>query len=157
MERADAAEPERMLRRSAAPVVDESLPVLDPAPLLGLCNEAGDTVAQRFFTEYLNLLPTRVSRVIGGLSSSDLEASKEAVASLKVSSAMAGATRMEHYCRELEAGLAARRVPDAADSLLSMSRISRLILQDARREWRKQGAGSGAIGGNASGPGVALN
>jgi HPt (histidine-containing phosphotransfer) domain-containing protein len=128
--------------------VDESLPVLDPTPLLALADEAGDAVAQRFLVEYLNLLPARVSRVIGGLSSSDVESSRDAVVSLKVSSAMAGATRMEHYCLELEDRLTARTMPDAAAALLSMSRISRLLLQDIRGPGgNSERAGSGTIGG----------
>lgn len=91
--------------------MDESLPVLDPAPLLALADQTGDAAAHRSHTEYLNLLPTRVSAVVGCLGRNDVEASKDAVVSLKVSSVMAGAVRMEHYCRELEETLLPRVCP----------------------------------------------
>ncbi|MBT2522383.1 Hpt domain-containing protein [Arthrobacter sp. ISL-28] len=133
MERTDTAEPSSALLRDAAPILDESLPVLDPAPLTVLVDDAGDTAAQRFFSEYLDLLPARVSKVIGGLTSSDVAASRDAVVSLKVTSAMAGAVRMEHYCRQLEERLAARRLPDAAAVLIGMSKTSRLILHEGGR------------------------
>ena len=133
MERVDTAEPSSAHRQDLTPAMDESLPVLDPEPLLVLADDAGDTAAQRFFSEYLDLLPTRVSRVIGGLTSSDVEASREAVVSLKVTSAMAGAVRMEHYCRQLEDRLAVRRLPDAAAVLVRMSKTSRLTLHEGGR------------------------
>lgn len=139
MEPTDAAEPDPLLRPGAAPEPDEALPVLDPAPLKSLVDVAGDGAAQRFLAEYLDLLPSRVSMVIGGLSSRDMKASMEAVVTLKVSSAMAGAVRMEHYCRELEDSLAAREVPDAAKVLMGMSRTSRLTLQDVHRAGMKPG------------------
>jgi hypothetical protein len=113
--------------------MDESLPVLDPAALLYLIDQAGETAAQRFFDEYLDRLPCRVSRVAGCLSSSNVEADKEAAASLKVTSAMAGAIRREHYCRDLEDTLAARKVPDAAAVLIRLSRTSRLFLHEVRQ------------------------
>lgn len=87
---------------------------LDPAPLAARADDAGDTAAQRFFAAYLDLLLSRVSKIIGNLTSSDAGASREAVVSLNVTSAMAGAVRMEHYCRQVEDRLAVRRLPDAA-------------------------------------------
>ena len=54
MERADTAEPPSTLLRSAAPVLDEFPPVLDPTPLEDLSDDAGDAAAQRFFAEYLD-------------------------------------------------------------------------------------------------------
>jgi HPt (histidine-containing phosphotransfer) domain-containing protein len=133
MERADTAEVSSALRRDAAPVVDESLPVLDAAPLLDLADHADARAAQRFLADYLDLLPSRVAKVIGCLSSSDVKASRDAVVSLKVTSAMTGAVRMERYCRELEDRLAAGRLPDAAAVLVVMSKTSRLILHECRR------------------------
>jgi HPt (histidine-containing phosphotransfer) domain-containing protein len=100
-----------------------------------LAEDAGDGVAQRFIEEFLDLLPARVSRVVRCLSSSDLAASRDAVVSLRVTSAMAGALRMEHYCRQLEDALANRALPDAAAVLLGMSKTSRLILHEAGRAW----------------------
>lgn len=135
MERADMAELTSALRRDVAPVVDESLPVLDAAPLLDLADHADARAAQRFLAEYLDLLPSRVSKVVGCLSSSDVKASRDAVVSLKVSSAMAGAVRMERYCRELDVKLAAGQLPDAAAVLVVMSKTSRLILHEYHRAW----------------------
>ena len=96
-----------------------------------LSDDAGDAAAQRFFAEYLDLLPTRVSKVIGGLTSGDVVASRDALVSMRVTSATAGAVRMEHYCRQLEARLAVRELPDAAAVLAWMSKASRLILHEA--------------------------
>lgn len=45
-------------------MLDESLPVLDPAPLAARADDGGDTAAQRFFSEYLDLLPSRVSKLL---------------------------------------------------------------------------------------------
>lgn len=118
---------------AAAPVWDESLPVLDPAPLMILAEDAGDTAAHRFFEEYLDLLPSRVSRVVRGLTDADRAASLEAVVSLKVTSAMAGAMRMERYCRQLEDALAVRGLPDAAAVLVGLSKTTRLILHEGGR------------------------
>lgn len=132
VERAYTAAPSALLR-GAAPVLDESLPALDPAQLAVLADEAGDTAAQRFLAEYLDMLPSRVSKVIVGLTGSDVLNAREAVVSLKVTSAMAGAVRMEHYCRQLEDGLAVRKLPDAAAVLVGMSKASRLILDEAGR------------------------
>lgn len=130
VKRADTTEQVTQLRRDAAPEWDESLPVLNPALFMELTDEAGETAARRFFAEYLDLLPSRVARVIRGLSSSDAEVSRGAVVSLRVTSAMAGAVRMEHYCRELEDRLGARMMPDAAGVLSGMSRASKMILQE---------------------------
>lgn len=119
--------------------MDESLPVLDPAPLLHLTAHTGETSAQRFLAEYLEMLPSRVTRVIRCLRSSDVEASKDAVVSLKVTSAMAGAVRMARYCGELEDTLAAQRVPDAAAVLVGMSKTSRLYIRQVRQCRVKRG------------------
>lgn len=116
-------------RDTKAPLVDDSLPVLDPVPLMILAGDAGDTAAQRFFEEYRDMLPSRVTRIVRGLTSSDLEASEDAVLSLKVTSAMAGATRMERYCRDLQDALAAGVLPDATEVLIRMSKTARLILR----------------------------
>lgn len=115
--------------------MDESLPVLDPMPLMILADDAGDTAAHRFIEEYLDLLPSRVSRVVRGMTDADLSAFLDAVVSLKVTSAMAGARRMERYCRQLEdAGLADRALPDAAAVFAGLSATSGLILSAAGRE-----------------------
>lgn len=118
--------------------MDESLPILDPTPLLNLTDHTGDTAAQRFLTKYLEMLPSRVSSVAGCLSS-NVEAAKEAVVSLKVTSAMAGAVRMERYCHDLEDTLADRRIPDAAAVLVGMSRTSRLYIRQVRRCRERRG------------------
>lgn len=151
MERAGTPEPASVRRRTeaVAVAVDESLPLLNPAALLALADQVGDNAAQRFFTEYVDRLPARVSRIIRGLGSGDLEASRDAVVSLKVSSATAGAVRMEHYCRGLEERLAAQLMPDLAAALLEMSKISRLILQDVPPD-------SGCSPGLAATPGGSL-
>lgn len=117
---------------------------LDPAPLAARADDPGDTAAQRFFAAYLVLLLSRVSKIIGNLTSSDAGASREAVVSLKVTSAMAGAVRMEHYCRQVEDRLAVRRLPDAAAVLVEMSKTPRLfdVSPCQSREIENAGLGS---------------
>jgi hypothetical protein len=92
---------------------DHDLPVLDDGPLQALKDEAGDAVARAFMEEYLLMLPLRAAKVIKGLAAEDIEPGIEALISLKVSSAMAGALRLEGYCGSLERALRRGHVPDA--------------------------------------------
>lgn len=131
VERAEPAEPSVASQRSRAPVPNESLPVLDPAPLLILTGCTGDKLAQRFFRQYLDQLPPRVSTIIRSLIRGHAAAFEDAVVNLKVTSALAGAVRMEHYCRELQNELAAGSFPDLADVFVGMSKTAKLIYEAA--------------------------
>lgn len=83
----------------------QSLPILDSAAIGALQDEAGEVVARRFVEEYLLMLPARAARVFKGLSGEDPELASEALISLKVTSAMVGALRLEALCADLERAL----------------------------------------------------
>ncbi|MDQ0864486.1 hypothetical protein QF036_002067 [Arthrobacter globiformis] len=62
----------------------------------------GRSVAERLFNDHLGLLPVRTASIVAGLAAVDREGTLNAVVSLKVTSAMAGAVQMEKSSRELE-------------------------------------------------------
>lgn len=81
---------------------DQSLPVLDAAALRVLEDEAGDGVSRRFVEEYLLMLPARAARILKGVAGEDPELAGDALVSLRVTSAMAGALRLKGLCADLE-------------------------------------------------------
>lgn len=83
----------------------QSLPVLDSAALRVLKEEAGDDASRRFVEEYLLMLPVRGARILKGLAGEDPEPASRALISLRVTSAMAGALRLEKLCNYLERAL----------------------------------------------------
>lgn len=87
-------------------VDDQSLPVLDSAALKVLDDEAGGSASRRFVEEYLLMLPTRAARILKGLAGEDPELASQALISLRVTSAMVGALRLEGLCADLERALA---------------------------------------------------
>ncbi|MCU1517879.1 MAG: hypothetical protein JWQ75_2600 [Pseudarthrobacter sp.] len=70
--------------------------------------------ALRFLAGYLGLLPGRISRIQESLRELDREASMDAVLSLKITSAMAGALEAEATCRDLESLIRDHRLDEAA-------------------------------------------
>ncbi|MDQ1623508.1 MAG: histidine phosphotransfer protein HptB [Actinomycetota bacterium] len=83
---------------------DSGNPVLlDPSVLdvLGAEIECPSATAD-FLRTYLELLPNRLKRIASAVEDQDLERALEAVLSLKVTSTMVGALRMEQQCRDLE-------------------------------------------------------
>ncbi|MBT2552767.1 hypothetical protein [Arthrobacter sp. ISL-5] len=100
-----------------------SLPVLDRAPIRFLADEAGPGAAQKFLEDYLGLLPARAAAIIDGLNSEDREKTLDALVSLGVSSAMAGASRVEYHARNLQRQVQSGHWPDAtsAKALLSQA------------------------------------
>ncbi|BCW12599.1 Hpt domain-containing protein [Paenarthrobacter sp. CC6] len=76
---------------------------LEPCKLQALAEELGDSrLALRFLSTYLTMLPERILRLSNGLCGHDLDASMDAVLSLKISSAMVGAVETESQCRAIE-------------------------------------------------------
>ncbi len=65
-----------------------------------------DEAVLQFATSFLSLLPVRVSRILTALQSRDAGAAMDGVLSLKVTSSMVGALRMEQLCLCLEGALA---------------------------------------------------
>ncbi|KRE54786.1 hypothetical protein ASG92_24545 [Arthrobacter sp. Soil736] len=82
------------------------LPVLDTTCLQDLADALTPAAAERYAADYLGLLPARVERIVRALNSQDRDAAMDAALSLKVSSAMIGALRMEHIGVRLEKALA---------------------------------------------------
>ncbi|ABM07177.1 Hpt domain-containing protein [Paenarthrobacter aurescens] len=76
---------------------------LEPCKLTVLADELGDsTPALRFLSTYLSMLPDRMLRISNALCRHDVDASIDAILSLKVSSAMVGALETEDQCRAIE-------------------------------------------------------
>jgi len=123
-----------METREAAVADDQDLPVLDSRVLLSLADEANPGVAQAFFDDYLQLLPVRAATILRGLASEDQADAIEGLVSLRVSSAMAGALRLEGYCRKLEHVLKHGHRPDPAAVKAVLFANIRLLVREARRQ-----------------------
>lgn len=82
------------------------LPVMDTTRLQDLADALTPEAAERYAADYLRLLPARVGRVVDALNSRDCDAALDAALSLRVSSSMIGALRMEHIGVCLENALA---------------------------------------------------
>ena len=109
------------------------LPVLDDGALQALKDEAGEAVAQQFMEEYLVMLPVRAAKIFKGLTRGDDETTLEAIISLRVSSAMAGAQRLESYCASLESALKHGHSPDMAAVRAVLFANIRLVVREASR------------------------
>jgi hypothetical protein len=107
--------------------------VLESGPLRILVEQAGSDVAQGFFDDYLQLLPVRSDNILRGLAAEELKPVRDAVVSLKVASAMAGALRLEGYSGELERQLVSGSRPDASAVKAALFSNIRLILREAGR------------------------
>lgn len=83
----------------------QSLPVLDRGALRDFEDEAGEGPSRRFVEEYLLMLRTRAAIILNGLAGKDTEAASRTLTSLGVTSAMAGALRLEGFCDGLERAL----------------------------------------------------
>jgi hypothetical protein len=112
------------------------LPVLDAHPLQVLTEQAGRSVAERFFNDYLDLLPARSASIIAGLAAEDRERTLDAVVSLRVTSAMAGALEMEESSRTLERQLQVGHWSNAKAVQAELSRNILRIISEVRRQGR---------------------
>lgn len=81
-------------------------PVLDAQHLEKLAEESSWEVAESFVAEYTALLPRRVDRIVRTVTVRDRDIAMDASLSLKTTSWLAGALRMNQLCRELELALA---------------------------------------------------
>ncbi|MGN7249682.1 hypothetical protein [Arthrobacter sp. SAFR-014] len=116
------------------PDAGQDLPVLDDAALQDLSDEAGEDAAQKFMEEYLVMLPVRAARIFKGLTRGDTETSLEAIISLRVSSGMAGARRLESYCGSLESALKHGHSPDmTAVKAVLFANIRQVVREASRR------------------------
>lgn len=78
-------------------------PVLDLSRIRTLAQDLGTPVpALRFLNDYISMLPGRIHRIRTALQDQDPKTSMDALLSLKVTSAMAGALETEAHCRAIE-------------------------------------------------------
>jgi signal peptidase len=83
-----------------------ALPAFDRRPLKRLAREMkSKEAAEKFAAAYAKLLPQRVDKISHALSTGDSDLAMDAVLSLKISSSMVGALRMEQHCVRLEQAL----------------------------------------------------
>jgi HPt (histidine-containing phosphotransfer) domain-containing protein len=116
-------------------LTEEELPqVLDTDTFQALTDEVGEDVARAFLDEYLTMLPARAAKIFKGLAGNDLEPTLEAIISLKASSAMVGAFRLEAYCSDLERALKLGRAPDQGAIRAVLSANMRLVIREASRQ-----------------------
>ncbi|MEW1823075.1 signal peptidase I [Arthrobacter sp. NPDC080031] len=83
-----------------------ALPAFDRRPLKRLAREMkSKEAAEKFAAAYAKLLPQRVDKISHALSTGNNDLAMDAVLSLKTSSSMVGALRMEQHCVRLEHAL----------------------------------------------------
>lgn len=73
-------------------------PRIEPAALEILAEHVGSSAAESFLANYLTMLPARLERIVRALEVQDMDQALDAVISLKVASAMAGARDLEREC-----------------------------------------------------------
>jgi HPt (histidine-containing phosphotransfer) domain-containing protein len=112
----------------------EDIPVLDTGPLRVLAAEVGPAFAEAFIDDYLQMLPERASKILRALAGRDPRMAADAVVSLRATSAMAGALRLERCCKELESRIrrGQRLEPDAVRAVLYAN--IRLLVREAGRQ-----------------------
>ncbi|MBT2548951.1 hypothetical protein [Arthrobacter sp. ISL-65] len=86
--------------------VERQKPTLDAQHLQQLSEEASPVIAESFAKDYAALLPRRVGRVVHAVNLRDRDMAVDASLSLKTTSWLAGALRLNQLCRELELALA---------------------------------------------------
>ena len=90
--------------------------VLAGASLRRLASDTDFACAESFAETFQSMLAGRVDRIVRALGERDADTALDAVLSLKISSAMAGAEQMASLCASLESELRAGSLP--ADQLL---------------------------------------
>lgn len=110
------------------------LPVLDGAQLQLLKDETDEAIAEAFIEQYLVMLPVRAAKILKRLDGESLEPAIDAVTSLRVSSAMAGALRLEGYCSELERALTREHRPASSAVKAVLFANIRLVVSDAANQ-----------------------
>jgi hypothetical protein len=102
-------------------------PALEAEHLQQLSKEASVEVAESFAADYADHLPQRVEQVLRTVSVRDRDFAMYASLSLKTTSWLAGALRMNQLCRELELALAladwAAAASSAQDIALHLPRL----------------------------------
>lgn len=107
---------------------------MDATVLGTLEEEAGHSVAAKFFRDYLALLPVRTGGIVAGIAVEDRERALDNAVSLRVVSAMIGARQMEECAGALEYQLRLGYTPDIAATKRQLSRNILRILSEAQRQ-----------------------
>jgi hypothetical protein len=112
----------------------EPRPVIDATVLRILEEHTGQSVAAKFFQDYLALLPVRTGGIVAGIAVEDRERALDNAVSLRVVSAMIGARQMEEYAGALERQLRLGQTPavEATKRLLSKNILR--ILSESRHQ-----------------------
>ncbi|MDQ1060804.1 hypothetical protein QFZ23_004769 [Arthrobacter globiformis] len=107
---------------------------MDATVLRILEEQAGHSVAAKFFQDYLALLPVRTGGIVAGIAVEDRERALDHAVSLRVVSAMIGARQMEECAGALERQLRLGHTPavDATKRLLSRN-ILRILYESHRQ------------------------
>lgn len=116
--------------------------VFYPDALLDLADQLQcATLPRRYALTFLEMLQTRVGRILSAIGNKDTEAAMDAVLSLKVNAHMVGARSMEKTCNGLEQSILNGDMPVAAhDALVLPGNIGTLktamseFLADALKE-----------------------
>lgn len=112
------------------------LPVLDFGRLRVLAEQTSQQMAQSFLENYVQLLPTRVAKIVSTLDGEDLEPALDAVVSLKVTSAMTGALRLEAYTCDLQRQLElCGRADSSSVNAELLTHIARIAREEGIRHW----------------------
>lgn len=107
------------------PVHDQREQMLTSPALKKLANDLrSHDAAAAFASTFSQMLPLRVSRILRALDMRDGSAALDAVLSLKVTAAMAGATGMEKQCREIELALKTRSRSAAATAGTGLANVT---------------------------------
>ncbi|VXB77250.1 Hpt domain-containing protein [Arthrobacter sp. 9AX] len=140
-------------------MTDMAPPALSLQPIQTLADETDSGIALQFLSDYLEMLPARLQRIFTGLNGRDIEASLDAILSLKIASAMAGAFDTEAYCRGIEALVRAGQFPQAleraqglAANVLCLISSTPAVLASARDGLDCVRAGTAPAGRNGTSP-----
>lgn len=102
-----------------------SRPILELNAMTVLAAEVGRPAAEAFLATYMNMLPTRLHRIVEALDAEELDEAIDAVLSLKVTSAMAGAEDLERECALLARSLKGQNgFAGHRDGLLAAARMA---------------------------------
>lgn len=107
---------------------------MDVTALWILEEQAGRSVAARFFQDYLALLPVRAGGIVAGIAVEDRERALDNAVSLRVVSAMIGARQMEESAGALEHQLRLGHTPGIAATKHTLSSNILRILSEAQRQ-----------------------
>jgi hypothetical protein len=107
---------------------------MDATVLAILEEQAGHSVAAKFFQDYLALLPVRTGGIVAGIAVEDRERALDHAVSLRVVSAMIGARQMEECAGVLEHQLRLGHTPAIAATKHLLARNILRILSESQRQ-----------------------